>query len=375
MRKTNSKVLVLTPELQVPGGVSNFFEALRLDRYPDIEYFFISPSKEEGWLESVWRIINNYYLFIKILLQGEVSTVHVNPSLNLKSFLRDGVFVFIAQMFSIKTITFFHGWDEKFEYRLNRNLLWKWFFSKTFQRSEHLIVLSKKFKSKLINLGCSELTSKFHLLTTVADTSFINDFSIEAKINSYDNEIVILFLSRIEESKGIFIAIKAFDQLQKEVKHLRFKLIVAGDGSVLNQAKQLVSDQHIENIEFTGYVRNNAKKEVLLNSHILLFPTYYGEGMPTNILESMLYGMPVVSRYNAGIADTVEQGVNGYLTDSLDPEVFVDFLKKIVLQKDYYEQIVIRNNQKALNNYSPDKVNEKLLSIYGLTSSKSLIHC
>ena len=373
MRKIRSKVLVLTPELKVPGGVSNFFEALCLDQYVNINYFFISFSREEKWIESIYRLLRNYYLFIKILQKGEVSVVHANPSLNIKSFLRDGLYVFIAQAMNIKTITFFHGWDELFEGKLRRNMFLKWFFSKTFQKSEHILVLSKKFKIKLIDLGCSESTTQFHLLTTVADTSFIQDFSMEAKFNSYDDEIVILFLSRIEKSKGVFIAIKAFDQLQNEVKHLKFKLIVAGDGAALEEAKQTVIDQQIDNIEFTGYVRNDAKKAVLLSSHILLFPTYYGEGMPTNILEGMLYGMPVVSRYNAGIADAVEQGVNGYLTESLDPKVFVNLLKQIVLNKDHYEQIAIKNNQKALEKYSPERVNEKLMSIYNTTLPEKLL--
>jgi len=373
MKKTRSKILVLTPELQVPGGVSNFFEALRLDRYPNIEYFFVSFSKEENWIESVWRLLYNYYLFIKILSQGQVSTVHVNPSLNLKSFLRDSTFIFISHLMSVKTVIFFHGWDERFERQLNHSLLLKWIFSKTFRESAHILVLSNMFKDKLVALGCPESTTNFHLLTTVADTSFIDDFSLETKLANYKDEIIILFLSRIEKSKGVFIAIDAFAQLQNEVKHLKFKLIVAGDGTALEEAKKTVSEQKIDNIEFTGYVRNTAKKAVLQDSHILLFPTYYGEGMPTNVLEGMLYGMPIISRYNAGIADTVEQGINGYLTESRDPKVFVELLKRVISSEEHYRQIAVANSQKALANYSPEMVNKKLMDIYNITLTKNLV--
>jgi glycosyltransferase involved in cell wall biosynthesis len=106
------------------------------------------------------------------------------------------------------------------------------------------------------------------------------------------------------------------------------------------------------------------KKNVLVSSHIMLFPTYYGEGLPVCILEAMLYGMPIISRVNAGIGDVVQQNVNGYITESVEPEVFTEYLVKIALNKDLYNKMAKNNHSEALEKYTAPIIREKVLNIY-----------
>ena len=129
-------------------------------------------------------------------------------------------------------------------------------------------------------------------------------------------------------------------------------------------------EKKVKNIEFVGHVKGNLKGKLLNECHVMLFPTYYGEGLPNSILEGMLYGMPIISRINAGISDIVKNEVNGFITSSLESNVFSSYLEKIVLDKEKYIEISKINHDTALNRFTTEKVRERLLSIYSTLNIK-----
>ncbi len=147
-------ILILTPELKVQGGVSNFFEALNLSQYPGIRYFYVSFDRKENTFQAAWRIVSNYLRFIYILFVRDISLVHINPSFNSKSFFRDGIFCLLAHILRVKTLVFFHGWDDAYEERVRKSSFLQSFFKMSFGRSDDIIVLSKIFKHKITKLKC-----------------------------------------------------------------------------------------------------------------------------------------------------------------------------------------------------------------------------
>ncbi|GAG00324.1 unnamed protein product, partial [marine sediment metagenome] len=171
------------------------------------------------------------------------------------------------------------------------------------------------------------------------------------------------FVSRIEKEKGVFIAIDAFERLQ-QMTDKKMKLLIAGDGQGLDAAMAYVKEKNLENIEFPGYIKDEVKHSVLSDIHICFFPTYYGEGIPSTILEGMLYGMPIVSRINAGIPDQVEEGVNGFLLESTNPEDFVPILHDLVTHPEKIQEIGQRNHLKARKRYTRENIRMRLLNIY-----------
>jgi glycosyltransferase involved in cell wall biosynthesis len=260
-------------------------------------------------------------------------------------------------------LVFFHGWEDYFEQEIKNSRLKSFVIKSVYGKADKLIVLSRMFKDKLIGLGIPP-HKEFFIETTVADSQYLNEFSLEKKIETYESKLVILFLSRMEKEKGIYIALDAFKEFLTKYKGKEVCFVVAGDGPELPLVKKYVAEGNIPHIKFTGYVRGELKKEVLLSSHIMLFPTYYGEGLPVCVLEGMLYGMPVISRSNAGIADVIRQNINGYLTESIEPRVFTDYLVKIALNKELYRMMAENNHSTALANYTEPVVRERVLDIY-----------
>ena len=357
------KILILASDLSGPGGVSNYYSSLNLQSEANIDYFPVNTAKPTSAPVTALRLITNYFRFVFFLITKGYNIIHVNPSLDRNSFYRDAVFIFLAHLLGKKTIIFFRGWEDEYENKIKSSSFKKTLFKFSYAKGSKFIVLSKKFKEKLLTMGVPKETP-FYIETTVADSKYLPDLKILNKFREFDNEIRILFLSRIEKEKGVYIAIEAFDQFQKINNGIKTRLVIAGDGPELPAVKKFTEDTNIKNVFFTGYVRGDQKKELLLNSHIMLFPTYYGEGLPNSILESMLYAMPVISRDNAGISDVVENNVNGYITESKEPSVFADYLTKISTDSTLYKNMANTNHDVARSRFTSEKVRERVLSIY-----------
>ena len=357
------KILILVPDLSLPGGVSNYYNSVRLDQEKNIHYFIVNKGGSHSAAGTAWRLFINYCKFFFLLIKGHYELVHVNPSLDRRSFYRDSVFVIISKILRRKTLVFFRGWTNSFEEKIKASSAKSFLFRISYAKVDKYIVLGQVFKLKLIALGVPEKT-EFFIESTVADSSFLDELDLESKYISFKAQRKFLFLSRIEKEKGVYIAIEAFSKFLSKYPDRRSCLTIAGDGPELAAVKKYVDEKALSNIEFAGHVRGEQKKKLLITSHILLFPTYYGEGIPNSILESMLYGMPVVSRTVGGIPDIIQDGVNGFLSESLQPEVFFNFLSLLTSDMELYKKISGNNHKTAIEKYTTEKVRDRILKIY-----------
>lgn len=362
------KILILGPDLSLDGGVSHYYCILQLHKEECIDYF-INSSHTPFVFKKILHSVVLYVKFIARLIKIDYQIIHINPSLNLKSFYRDAIYILLSRLFKKKIVVFFRGWENRFEKQILQRRLESCIFKQTFASANQFVVLSNVFRKKLIKLGVNSHQT-FNLETTIADDSCFAELDLEKKIKSFDKRIIILFLSRIIKEKGIFIALDTFKVLQEKYAARHFKLIVAGDGEALEAAKKYTKTSHITNTVFTGWVSGRQKYDLLLQSHIFFLPTYYGEGLPNSILEAMLYGMPVISRENAGIGDWVKNGLNGYITASKNFDDFVKFFHLLISNKDLYIRIAFNNIEIAKQHFTAEQVKQRFFNIYqGLLDS------
>lgn len=356
------KTLVLVPDLSIPGGVSNYYKTLQLNAYSNIDYFTINTSKPQSNIAAVWRLGIKYLQFFYQLISGGYRAVIVNPSLDYgKSFHRDMIFIMLAHLANKKSIVFFRGWFEPYEEKIKKSK-WKTFlFNISYARVSKYIVLGNIFKKKLLGLGVPAST-EFFVETTVADSRYLGELDLETRFSTYNEELNILFLSRIEKEKGVLIALDAFKLFTEKFPGRKARFTVAGDGIDLQMVKDHVQQNKIAQVTFLGHVNAEQKKPVLLRSHIMIFPSFT-EGLPNVILEGMLYGMPVIARATGGIPEVVKQGENGFITESYDPLVFLQYIIKLATDFDLYKKMSKLNHATASERFTSEKVKERILSI------------
>lgn len=360
---SDTRVLLLVPDIAGVGGVTNYYRVLDLPKYGNVHYFFVNTPEKQSSLQLMFRLCWNYLKFMGRLLTQRYDLVHINPSLNRNSFYRDALFALIAKLFGKKVLIFFRGWEDSYEAKIKTSSFQQWLFNNSIAKANKFVVLGDIFRRKLIGLGVPE-SSSFVIETTVADSGYLSDLDLEAKLEKFRNrEINFLFLSRILEQKGIYIALDIYKTLCEEYPDHKLSFTVAGSGPELDKSRAYVEEHHIPNVVFTGHVQNEEKKEVLLKAQIFLFPTYYGEGLPNSILEAMLYGQVIISRINAGIPDVVGAD-GGFITESKQPEDYLPYLRDLLVRPDTYKQIAFANHRTATEKFTSEKVRTRILDLY-----------
>jgi len=360
------KVLITHPDFEDRGGVSNLYKKLKNKFNVPILHFIVGKRPEEKYFFSkFWRLIYDYYKFIKCIKANNIDLVHINPSLDPKSFIRDGVFACLAKLMKRKTVVFFHGWQKSFERFIKRYFIWlfKFFYGK----SDAFIVLADEFKIMLRKWGITQ--SIYREINVISEDEIVGlDIQETIKRRQNSKKWYVLFLSRITKDKGIYETIKTISLLKN--KYPMIELIIAGDGEELNNVKSFVSNNRILNVKFVGYVRGEEKRSVFENTHLFCFPTYHGEGLPVAVIEAIAFGLPVVTRPVGGLPDFFKNEKHGLITKSLNPVIYAKLIEKLFLDKELYEKISLFNYQYAQSHFLASNAILRLEKVYSKVMQK-----
>ena len=357
------KILIHAPNLSTPGGKQTYFASLKNHFNSDIEFFFYgSQGKPEMFIMTPYRLLKDYWKFYSLLKKNPYDLVHLNPSLNAKSFFRDSIFALICKLTQVRFTVFWHGWQWGFENKVVSKIV-PW-FKFTFGKANSMIVLAQEFANQLKKY---EYKKSIFQVTTVADPIFFTDADnvnpvADPKNNS---KIKLLFLSRIERVKGLYETLDAFCELKKG--HNEFELVIAGTGKELEAAKNYVEINAIKEVEFLGWVTGASKLEAFKQADIYLLPSYHGEGLPCSILEAMAVGLPVVSTDVGGIKDFFEDGKMGYLVEMKNPSDICTKLNLLIKEPQRISNMGNYNRQYARQRFTPKEVSTHLESIYRKT--------
>jgi glycosyltransferase involved in cell wall biosynthesis len=353
-------VLIVHPDLELGGGVSSYFRQLKDEFHEPVMHYVIGHRKDENKLIiALQRLFSDYYGYTKRLSGESIDLVHLNPSLDAKAVIRDGILAVLARMKKKKVVVFIHGWTAEFETQIDKRFLWCFRF--LYAASDAFIVLSNDSRDTLIRWGIKKPI--FKEVTAVSD-KLLTGFSIDSALHDRNEAkiVKILFMARIVKKKGVFDAIDTLSHLGNS--QYESELTIAGEGDDLEKAMAYVSDNHISNVRFVGYVKGEAKRQLLEESHIFFMPTSHGEGFPVAIAEAMAFGLPILTRPVGGIADSLKDGKNGLITASRDPKIFSELLDHLVSDRKLYNDISLVNYRFAQERLLASKATKRLETIY-----------
>ncbi len=341
------KILITEP-YKKNGGVYSFCEnIIPFLKNNEIEVFRRGVRENKSIkLSILFDQIMDYFRYLKRLLENKYDLIFINTSLSKWNCLRDGIYIIISKLFNNNVLLFIHGFNERC--LKNKILMQGYFFS------DNIIVLSREFKTKLKNTGYKKnIYISFNPVNKEISNYFTTNIIEERRLKKPSN---ILFLARIEEEKGIMIALKAFEILVKNYE--LYHLYVAGNGSKLKVAEDYVIKNNIKNVHFLGFVKGDEKLNILKESDIFLFPTYH-EGLPINVLEAMSAGLPIVTRPVGGINDFFENGKMGYLIKNKNPTEFAEKIEFLLNSNKYFD-ICKYNYEFASRKFNAELITRKL---------------
>ena len=89
------------------------------------------------------------------------------------------------------------------------------------------------------------------------------------------------------------------------------------------------------------------------------------EGLPVNIIEAMISGLPLVVTNSRGQRELVEDGKNGYVVEIGDVDTLVKRIISIYSDIRIREQVV-SNAKDGVNKYLIDNVMKEMKEIYDI---------
>lgn len=199
--------------------------------------------------------------------------------------------------------------------------------------------------------------------------AFTNGSGINLQNYNYTPEptsglIKIIFTARMVEDKGTLVLIDAAKKLEAEYKgKVQFLLCGGLDTNPNGITKEMLESRcDGEYIQWLGHRKDVL--ELLKQSHIMAFPSWYREGLPKSVIEAEAIGRPVVTTDSVGCRDTVIDGKNGYTIPIKDSDALAMALKKLIDNPELRQTMGKNAREFAVNKFDINDVVKVHLDIY-----------
>lgn len=160
---------------------------------------------------------------------------------------------------------------------------------------------------------------------------------------------VILFVSDSinDKRKGFNILIDSFNLLKDD------NILLCSVGSNKNKLEN-------KNYLDLGYINNEETMAKIYSMADLFVISSLEDNLPNTMIESLMCGTPVIGFEIGGIKETIENNVNGLLTEEISPDSLLKIIKEGINKK--FDNEKIRDN--AINKYSYSVIAKKYIDLY-----------
>jgi glycosyltransferase involved in cell wall biosynthesis len=321
-----------------------------------VEYFFYSPGTEWYWQQNHGVRTGN---FRSVYLSGFQLTRGIRVTPSLLRYLWQGHYdVFVKDIdgrFALP-VTYLMA-------RLRRKpfVLWtgvwmtlqtpaqRWLFPLTrwlYRHADAIVVYGEHVKNYLgeLNIPTEKIFVAAHAVDNAVYSGPVCEHAkaaLRAKLGLGSSKVV-LYLGRLEESKGVDFLMRAFALLHPDDAIL----VVAGDGSHRPHLEALVMEEGLQHkVRFAGYVSPEETVIYYAIAELFVLPSVT---MPSGkepwglvVNEVMNQGVPVVATTAVGAAagGLVQHGVNGFIVPERDSGALAEEIKRILRNTSLREEL------------------------------------
>lgn len=348
-------VLITSPSLEEEENVSGISSVVKLlMKYGDCNYLHFTLGRKDGqsknilsWCLDMLRTFIRFNLFVK---NNEIDVLHLNVPCDVKGILREYITSAIAKSHNKKILVHLHGGKLLLS---SPNFIIKRLFRKILLRGDVVIVLSeleKKFIDRNYTVD--------NVLVVPNGMEIDETASVDKKMQKYP---VLLFLGRIEESKGVEDLVEALSKLYKE---FQFKFVLCGSGSLAAYCIEKLSPLMKDDFLFRGVVKGADKDKVIEESDIFVLPSRYGEGLPMALLETMAKGVVPIVTDDASMKVIIKNGHNGYFVEKYNSEDIYEKVALLFQNRNLYDEVSINARATIIDSYNIKKTVLAMSDIY-----------
>lgn len=227
---------------------------------------------------------------------------------------------------------------------------YKFFVKKYYKKIDNVLMLT--------DTDAKQLAKKFQW-THVRHIDNPLPYSITSSECSKLNSNKVVMLGRLDENKQISHAISAFSKVVE--KYNDWELLIYGEGEKRKELEKQIDDLKMgESIKLCGKTTNPT--QVYVNATITLL-TSQKEGVPMALLESMSYGVPVISYNCSPGVENLVTNKTGILVENGN----IDKLEKAILCLIEDESLIKskgKEGYRSVQKFSVRNISEKWYKLF-----------
>lgn len=370
--------ILLVPEFDTFGGTRSYFIYLLK--------FYLSQNYEVAIALSKYQLDNE----IESLIKNYNYRVHIIPErrIGLKRFLQyfplnlvfdlftispiylkekpnmivvsngtPGMFIGLI-LFPVKFMYVFHTYPLKSKI-IGLSSIQKLFLNLFMNTNKILVTVSEYSKKQILAYWAPEnKNDHIHVIyNSVKKTSFVEGNSLNENINLYR----VLTLGHVNWYKNPKLWIEVSRKVIKQRPKMHLEFIWAGEGYLLEECKDLVSQIGLDAIKFVGYQEN---VDSLYSNSTIYFQPSLLESHGISVIDAMAHGLPCITSDAGGLPESVVNGETGFTCSPNDIECFVSQIIKLLDDNLLRYKMGQSGKLRAEMFFSEDAQNKKMINLY-----------
>lgn len=214
---------------------------------------------------------------------------------------------------------------------------WKW--NKAYSYIDTIICCSNFLKTKL------DTQQRFQEKTVV-----LHNFVDLVEAVQVEKENYVLEFGHLSKDKGTLTLL----EVAKRMPEMKF--VFAGYGAAEAEIAK------VPNAEYVGFKTGKDLEMLIRKAAVSIYPSEWYENCPFSVIESQMYGTPVIGSRMGGIPELIEEGCSGELFTAGAPDDLERALRKL-LAPGAAEAYVRGCRQQKFE--TPSSYYKKLVDIYG----------
>jgi len=220
------------------------------------------------------------------------------------------------------------------------------------------LAVSKFIRHKLLEQGFPAERVIVHY--TGVDTKRFHPASTEANPT-------ILFVGRLEESKGAEFLIRAAAEVQRELPAT--ELVLIGDGS-LRRGLEKLAKEWLRRYRFLGLRTSEEVREWMNRASVVCVPsiTWHSgeeEGFGMVCVEAQAVAKPVVAFDSGAISEIVSHGRTGFLAPERDWKTLARYLVTVLQSAELRKRFGLAGRERVVRQFDLEQRTRILEAIYG----------
>lgn len=176
-------------------------------------------------------------------------------------------------------------------------------------------------------------------------------------------------ISATEAHDGYFVYIgrlwveKGIDVLAEAMANVKgAKLVIVGDGPQRSELEKMLDRR--DNVEFLGQLSTPQTSDILRKAMFVVVPSKCYENFLFTILEAFSWGKPVIGARSGGIAELIDDNMDGLLFEMGDPIDLAQKINYLIRNRRLLNEMGLKGKRKVEEKYSADKYYQNLMDVY-----------